>query len=48
MLFSENSKAKCVYLGFGYHNLSSYYNSYITGIYSKTISLNYLIYTLLG
>ena len=41
LLLRENSHVKRVYLGFGYHSLSSFYDDFITGNNSKIISSNY-------
>ena len=41
LLLKESPQIKRLYLGFGYHNLSRYYDDFITGKYSKDISSNY-------
>ena len=36
--FIENQKIRKIYLGFSYHNISSYYDSFINGYYSTFLS----------
>jgi hypothetical protein len=40
-ILKNNPSIKKMYLGFGYHSLSSYYDDYISGKYSKFISSRY-------
>jgi hypothetical protein len=40
-ILKNNPSIKKMYLGFGYHSLSSYYDDYISGKYSKFISPRY-------
>lgn len=40
-LLENNSNIKQVYLGFSYHNLSSYYNPFVKGKYSLTTAPKY-------
>lgn len=44
-LLAENSNVKRVYLGLGYHSLSNFYDKFIYGKDSKTISSNYFSYS---
>lgn len=40
-ILALNQQLKIVYLGFGYHNLSSYYDDYVFGKYNNEISSRY-------
>lgn len=41
LVFKKNPQIERLYLGLGYHNLSNYFDDYISGTYSKDISSNY-------
>lgn len=40
-LLNSNSSVETVYVGFSYHNISSYYDEYIYGQYSQSVAPNY-------
>ena len=40
-LLNSNPSVKKVYLGFSYHNLSNYYDKYVSGTYTSEVGLKY-------